>query len=643
MAAPITLATATNLLGSREPASRAQDSQDLLLLGIAALSGACSLALILAGPSSAALTARMAVGGAGTGVLLAHARMSQRDPRQLDRVSSLVGPVLTTVAASIAHLGGHPSTPAALTVAGATIIANATISAFVQRLAQPSDRGRRALAERLHLQARRLSGHLTEHCSADELRPGEEILVEAGELVPADGAVVAGRAQVVPWLGANRSETRVEGEPIPAGALVEEGALRIVTGWTGSDRAWLRLMTDRRRRVVLRSSSARAGYLAAQRGGLAAAGLVLLAGFALGGDGLLLLLAAAAVHAAFAHAGLAELAGARMVRAGLEGLEHGIAFHGAEHLDDAGRVTVAALCARGTVLLGEPEVAGIEPLDRLTPEELLGLAAGAESAVHHPVATAVLRAARARNVRPDATRNHNPIAGLGVTAVTSTGKGLVVGSRALMLREKISVARAESRITELESLGRSSLLVAVDGRLAGILALQDGLRPGARAAVQHLLDLGVEPVLLSGDSRETTDAIARSIDIEHVRPELPATQRGEEVEQLSDGGAVVAVIGRSPVDDSALTAADVSITLRAAAATNAEWSVGLASDDVRDAARALRIARRARDCARAMLALTLVPPTLATLAVAFGLVSPAIAPAAAVVGTLAAAFRARED
>lgn len=622
---------------------RPQDSQDLLLLGIAAVSGAFSLALILAGTSSAATTARMAVVGAGTGVLLAHALLSQRDPRQLDRVSPLLGPVLTTLAALAAHLGGHPATTSALTVAGATIFASATITVLVQRLTQPVDRARRVLAERLHLQARRLSGNLTEHCSADELRPGEEILVEAGELVPADGAVVAGRAQVVPWLGANRSETRGEGEPIPAGALVEEGALRIVTAWTGSDRAWLRLITDRRRRADLRSATGRAGYLAAQRGGLAAAGLVFLAGFALGGDGLLLVLAAAAVHAAFAHAGLAELAATRMTKACLEGLDHGVAFHAAEHLDDAGRVTVAALCARGTVLLGEPEVAGIEPLDQLSPEELLGLAAGAESAVHHPVATAVLRAARARNVRPDATRNHNPVAGLGVTAVTSTGKGLVVGSRALMLREKISVARAESRITELESMGRSSLLVAVDGRLTGILALQDGLRPGARAAVQHLLDLGVEPVLLSGDSRETTDAIARSIDIEHVRPELPAAQRGDEVKQLSDGGAIVAVIGRSPVDDAALAAADVSITLRAAAATNADWSIGLASDDVRDAARALRLARRARDGARAMLALALVPPTLATLAVAFGLISPAIAPATALVGALAAAFRARED
>lgn len=628
-------------LTSRNP-SRA-DSQDVLLVGIAGVSGLFSLALLLISSSSAAQTARLVVLGAGSGVLIAHAILTGRDPRQLDRFSPLVGPLVATLTALVAYFSGHPATNTALTTAGALIATSALITALVQRTTRPIDQARVNLAESLKLSARRLTGHLTEYCAADELRPGEEVLVQAGELVPADGSVVAGQAQVVPWFGSVQVEPRVDGDPILSGAKVVDGALRVVTGWTGLDRAWLRLVADRRRRADLESASARTGYVAAQRGSMAAAGLVLLAGLALRTDGLILVSAAAAAHAAFAHGGIAELAAVRMAKACLEALSHGIAFHSAEHLDEAGRVTIGALCARGTVLLGEPEVTGIEPLDQLSHEELLALASGAESAVHHPVATAVLRAARARNVRPDATRNHNPIAGLGVTAVTSAGKNLVVGSRALMLREKISVARAEQRITELEAMGRTALLVAVDDRLAGVLALQDGLRGGARAAVQHLLDLGVEPVLLSGDSRETTDAIARSIDIEHVRPELPAAQRGDEVKQLSDGGAVVAVIGRSPVDDIALSAADVSITLRAAAATNADWSVGLASDDVRDAARALRIARRARDSARSILAVTILPPTVATLAVAFGLVSPAVAPVAALLGTLAGCFRSRED
>jgi cation transport ATPase len=603
-----------------------------------------SLLLGLGGPGEAIRAARLVVVGAGGGVLLAHAVLSPgRDPRQLDRVSVLAGPVVALLTAVVAYFLGHTELERALTTAGALVAAAALLPLLVHRTTTPVDLARQALSEDLAVRARRLNGQLTEYCAAEELRPGEEVLVQAGEVVPADGTVVAGTAQVLPWRGCPQQESRAEGDPVVAGAQILDGALRVVTGWTGSDRAWLRLVTDRRRRADLHSFIARVAHGIAQRGSLAAAALVLLAGFALGADSLTTVLAGAAAHAAFAHAGVAELAATRMARACLEALGHGIAFHAAEHLDTTGSVTIAALCARGTVLLGEPEVTGIEPLEQLTPEELLALAAGAESAVYHPVATAVLRATRARGIRPDATRNHNPVPGLGVTAVTSNGRGLVVGSRALMLREKISVARAEQRITELESLGRSALLVAVDGHLCGILALQDGLRSGARAAVQHLLDLGVEPVLLSGDSRETTDAIARSIDIEHVRPELPAAQRGDEVRQLSEGGAIVAVVGRSPVDDIALGAADVSVALRAAAASNADFSIGLASDDVREAARAIRIARKARDGARTVLALSVVPATLACLAIAFGLVSPAAAPASALLGTLAALLLSRED
>ncbi len=248
---------------------------------------------------------------------------------------------------------------------------------------------------------------------------------------------------------------------------------------------------------------------------------------------------------------------------------------------------------------------------------------------------------RARGVRPDGVRSPNVLPGLGVTAVASNGQQLVVGSRALMLRERISVASAEAKITELEAMGRSVMLVALGSRLVGAIGLQDGLRPGARAAVQHLLDVNVEPVLLSGDSRETCEAIGRALDIEHVRPEVLPSERGEEIRRLSEGGAVVAVLGRSPTDDVALTAADVSVTLASAGASSAEWSVGLASDDVRDAAYALRIAHRTRAEGRLSLILTLAPGIGAALAVAFGIVPPAVAPLAALAGTLAVVLRLR--
>jgi P-type E1-E2 ATPase len=184
-------------------------------------------------------------------------------------------------------------------------------------------------------------------------------------------------------------------------------------------------------------------------------------------------------------------------------------------------------------------------------------------------------------------------------------------------------------------------LVALGGRLVGLIGLQDGLRPGARAAVQHLLDVGVEPVLLSGDARETCEAIGRALDIDHLRPEIPPSERGDEIRRLADGGAIVAVVGRTPTDDGALAAADVSIALAAAGSSTAEWSVQLASDDVRDAAFAVRLAHDARREARLGLLLTLAPALVGTSLATLNLVPAPVAPLLALAGTLAALVRAR--
>src|SRR5690606_19521908 len=190
-------------------------------------------------------------------------------------------------------------------------------------------------------------------------------------------------------------------------------------------------------------------------------------------------------------------------------------------------------------------------------------------------------------------------------------------------------------------MGRSVLLVALGGRLVGVAGLQDGLRPGARAAVQHLLDVGVEPVLLSGDTRETCETLARTLDIEHIRPEVLPADRGDEVRRLADAGSVVAVLGRSPADDSALAAADVSVALGMAGSTVADWNGQLASDDVRAAAYAIRLAHECRTEARLGLSVTLATGAGGALGVAFGMLPPALAPLLALAGTLVALARLR--
>ena len=630
----------SNPLSQRGPEAPAVDVGAILLL-LSVLGAVLSIALILAGDSSIAEAARLTVMLVAALSLAAESLMGARQATELHPAALLAAPLAGSALALGARLLSEPHTGSAITVASVVIAGSAASAAAMRRARRPIDAERRLIESALDKPCSRIVQEELVSARANDLRPGEEIVVESGESVPVDATITAGSAEVLPWLGATAPTTLGEGDAIVAGAQVESGRLRAVVGWAGFDRAFMRLTNDPRRRADVFAPMARLGRLIAERGAPVVAGLAALAAYAGNADNLQFLLLAVGVLGAIAQPGVAEIGGLHVARGVLDSLRRGIVFRTATGFERAGSVTATVFSARGTLLLGEPEVANIEAFAALDAEQVLALVSGAESGESHPVATAVMRAARARGVRPDGVRSPSIQPGLGVTAVAASGQALVVGTRGLMLRERISVASAEARITDLETMGRSVLLVALGGRLVGLVGLQDGLRPGARAAVQHLLDVNVEPVLLSGDARETCEAIGRALDIDHLRPEIPPNERGDEIRRLADGGAVVAVVGRSPADDSALAAADVSIALSAAGSSSAEWTVQLASDDVRDAAYAVRLAHDTRREARLGLALTLAPALIGALLATLNLVPVALAPLFALAGTLAALLRAR--
>ena len=322
--------------------------------------------------------------------------------------------------------------------------------------------------------------------------------------------------------------------------------------------------------------------------------------------------------AALAGVELPELV-ALHVRRGLGRLEQrGICLRSAAALDRAGRTATVVFCDRGTLLSGELSVASVEPAGDLDEAELLALLAGAHGGAASPVGTALSRALSAQKLRADATRSPNHLPGLGVTAVASNGQALVAGTRALLLERRISVAAAETRIAELETLGRTVLLVALDGRWVGLVAFQDGLRPGARAATQCLLDAGIEPVLLSGEARETCKALARHIGIEHVRPEVLPGDRAAEVRRLARAGGTLAVVG-SAIDDAALSAAPLSLNIDPRGGPLERCDIDVVSGDVRDAAAAIQLAHELHARTRGALIAATLPSAVGLLLLLSGL------------------------
>ena len=629
---------------SRRPAPRTPRQMDRALPMIDAagiVAGGVVPALGLLGTSAEAARVPLVLAAfAAVGARLALVRRDPSDPHPLVVLGPTVGAVVATCWAWAVH-DAHASTIAVM--AGLACAVALAVEMLVDRGRVRVAAARERIEAALDARARAVHGEDTVEMPATEVRPGEQVLVEAGELVTVDGTVTAGEARVVPWLDARVEVKKGEGDPARRGR-----ARRIEPPADDDDvvRAGARVGEAPLDAGAARGRGGADGARAAADGG---------AGIAGGG-------------AARGHRGvLGERdAGAdprRDVRRG-----DGVRGEGGR---GARRADVRAGAARGAVerdhLQGRAGVraGGVDQRGRAqrARDGAARRAGDRRDRAHRRRATwsacsrwrrarrrrratrsrrPILRAARARGVAADHVRNATVHAGLGVTASASTGERLVVGGRAIMLEEKIGVAVTDARASELEALGRSVLLVALGDRLLGLIALQDGLRPGARAAVQKLLDARIEPVLLSGEARDTCETIGRSLDIEHVRPEVLPADRGAEVRALSEAGGVVAVIGHAAGDDGALGAADVAVAMSAAGSTPGEWAVALASDDVRDAASALAIPHIARDRARAAIALGATPGLVALLAVGFGIAPLAVAPLAALAGAIAVVLQARE-
>lgn len=618
-----------------------------LLLIIAIAAGALAVALALAGDTRLVAGARIVLALVGTAMLVGRALTT---PSEADdpHPAALIAPALIAalIAAWAAIGADRPLGSEAASLAGIIVTATALGLLLVDG-ARRAVRGEREWIERALAAPARRTGQQdvaegAPGCDVYDLRPGEALLVERGEIVPVDLTVAGDDVDVYPWVGATTAARRRAGDAVVAGARVARGSLHGVCTWTGHDRAFARVLLDPRRRADALAPIARASRALVARWALVAAVIGALSAVVAGRRAIEVAMIAVATYAAFASAVTASIAAVHISRGILVALRRGITYKSADAWDRAGRATAAVFCARGTLLLGEPELSEVEATHaKIDKDAVLALAAGAERTGEHPIAHAILRAARARGVRPDGVRNPCVYPGMGVTAITSAGEPLCVGNRTLLLEQRISIAHAEPRMAELEALGRAVVLVGVGARLVGLLALQDGLRPGARAAVQHMLDASIEPVLMSGDARETCEAIARSLDVEHVRAEVLPDARSAEIRRLIDAGASVAVLGHASVDEAALGAADVAVALGSAGSTPGEYAVALASDDVRDAALSLALAHRARAEARTGLALASSPAFFGAVAIAFGVLPPAFAPLAALIGAVMAVTHVR--
>jgi len=628
--------------GSAEPAEPvvSVEAVDPLLPAVAI--SAAAFASLVASVTAVSTTARMVlVGMAAVAGLTVHGRSlwrRRRDPDLWGKLLGMAGALLPWVTA--ARFGGEVGVGA---LRDSAVLASvgpvAAWALLTRRIAgrEGLERLRRALPE--HAEVVRTTAlaegsvgvdaaEVTERTESIRLRAGMMVSVGAGAVVAVDGVVRSGTAEVRPWPGAPVTRRLGVGDAVLAGARVLGGSVRVQATRAGDEVAWARLariLADPRggpRSIALaRKLGEVLPWVVAGAAVLAAVLRILWGGpDALRAAACLLSLAPAALVASAVELPFVD---ALVAAAG-----RGIVFRDAGSVEAAARVGTVVLCVRRTVTVGRPEVTDVVSVGYRSEQEILEALAAAEDVVgDDPLALAVARAVAQRGGRVESVRRPTVMPGLGITAVTAAGEALVVGDRRLLLAEGVSVGPVEDLLASIEGAGRTAVLVALAGRVEGAVGFDDPVREEARAAVQAMMDAGYDVALLGGLSRPTMEALGMLLDVSNLRPEVLPDERPAVVRALSEVGHGVAVVGRPAEDGMALAAADVGISIEAAGAMGGDTGVALASDDLRDAAAALGLARRAQTRAWTVLGVGLG-------GVALGAVAVAVVPAWGMLGVL---------
>lgn len=453
--------------------------------------------------------------------------------------------------------------------AAAIITALVLLGQVLELRARESTTGAiRALLDLTPTTARRIEPDGSEfEVPLDEVQLGDLLRVRPGESVPVDGSVRDGRSTVDEAMvtGESMPVTKAAGDTVIGGTVNRTGSLVIRADKVGRDTMLARIVqmvaeAQRSRAPIQRLADRVSALFVPAVIAVAVAAFAVWA--AVGPDPRLahaLVVAVSVLIIACPCAlGLATPVSI-MVGVG-RGASLGVLIKNAEALELMEKVNTLVVDKTGTLTQGRPSVTHVSAADGVAEQEVLRLAAAVERASEHPLGLAVVGAATdASLVVPDVTDFDAP-SGKGVTGTVDEHR-VLVGSRPFLVGEGVDTARLDLEADRLRADGASAVYVAVDGRVAGVLAIADPVKETTPAALKALRDDGIEVVMLTGDNTVTAQAVARTLGIDRVEAEVLPAHKSEVVKALRAEGRVVAMAGDGVNDAPALTAADVGIAM----------------------------------------------------------------------------------
>ncbi|MCM3573793.1 heavy metal translocating P-type ATPase [Mesobacillus subterraneus] len=399
----------------------------------------------------------------------------------------------------------------------------------------------------------------------EEVRVNDTIIVKPGEKIPVDGKVVSGQSAV--------DEAMITGESIPVekaagdsliGATINKnGTLTMTATKVGKDTALAGII-----KVVedAQGSKAPIQRVADQISGIFVPIVVAIAIVTFlvwyfvitPGDFASALETAIAVLVIACPCALGLATPTSIMVGTGKGAENGILFKGGEHLEATHKIDAIVLDKTGTITKGKPSVTDLEIFG--DEEKVLKYLISAEKASEHPLAEAIVEYGNTRNIEVLPMDEFAAIPGHGIVA-TISGEKVFVGTRKLMGKEGIEFARYEERLERLETEGKTAMMIAINNKVAGIVAVADTVKETAKTAIEELKSMGIEVYMLTGDNTRTAKAIAAQVGVDNVIAEVLPEEKANHVKELQLKGKKVAMVGDGINDAPALALADIGIAI----------------------------------------------------------------------------------
>ena len=445
----------------------------------------------------------------------------------------------------------------------------------------------------------------------ESVQPGDIVVVRPGERLAVDGVVVEGHSAVDESMltGESLPVDKGPGDEVIGGTINKQGLLKFEATRVGAETALAQII-----RLVEEAQGSKAPIqrLADRVSAvfvpavIAVALITFLAWYFIGGVGFtesMLYMVAVLVIACPCALGLATPT-AIMVGTG-KGAEQGILFKNSESLERAHELRVLVLDKTGTITRGEPSVTDVVPLDgdggaapSLDADSLLHLAASAERGSEHPLGEAIVRAAQERGLALSEPQGFEALAGRGIAA-TVDGQRVLVGSLRLLEGEDVASGDLEELLARLEGEAKTAMLVAIEGRAAGVVAVADTVKEGSVEAIRRLQEMGLQVIMLTGDNHRTAEAISQQVGVDRVLAEVLPGDKAAQIRTLQGdtsprdtARAMVGMVGDGINDAPALAQADVGIAIGTGTdVAMAAADVTLMSGDLRGVPRAITLSR----------------------------------------------------